>query len=103
LTIKSDQGYLKKLVVPKDADVSFDKTLFEKICAYLNKEDPCMVFIYGEYDPWSATAADVSVDMKAKKNIIVAYVPQGSHSANIRRLPEDLQKKVVDAITKWLE
>jgi len=103
LTITSDKGYLKKLVVPKDADVSFDKTLFDKICGYLDKEDPKMVFIYGEYDPWSATAADVSVDMKNKKNIIVAYVPQGNHSANIRKLPDDLQKKVIDTIKKWLE
>ena len=103
LTITSDKGYLKKLVVPKDADVSFDRTLFDKICAYLDKEDPRMVFIYGEYDPWSATAADISVDMKNKKNIIVAYVPKGSHSANIRRLPDDLQTKVIDTIKRWLE
>jgi hypothetical protein len=103
LTIKSDKGYLKKLVVPKDADVIFDKTLYLKICAYLESEDPHMVFIYGEYDPWSATAADVSVDMKHKKNIIVAYVPKGSHNANIQRLPEDVQKKVTDNIRKWLE
>ena len=103
LTIKSDKGYLKKLVVPKDADVTFDKTLFDKICAYLNSEDPRMVLIYGEYDPWSATAADVSVNLKNKRNVIVAYVPKGSHNANIRRLPEELQKKVVDALTKWLE
>ena len=103
LTITSDKGYLKKLVVPKDADVSFDKTLFNKICAYLEKEDPHMVFIYGEFDPWSATAADVSVDMKNKKNIIVAYVPKGNHSANIRRLPDDLQQLVIETIKKWLE
>ena len=103
LTLKSDKGYLKRLVVPKDADVTFDKTLYDKICAYLEKEDPRMIFIYGEYDPWSATAADVSVNMKNKKNIIVAYVPQGSHNANIRRLPEELQKRVIETLTKWLD
>jgi len=103
LTIKSDKGYLKKLVVPTDADVTFDKTLYDKICAYLEKEDPRMIFIYGEYDPWSAVAADVSVNMKNKQNIIVAYVPKGSHNANIRRLPDELQKRVIDTITKWLE
>ena len=103
LTVRSDKGYLKKLVVPKDADVSFDKTLYDKICAYLNREDPRMIFIYGEYDPWSATAADVSVNLKEKKNVIVAYVPQGSHNATIRRLPEDLQTRVIETLKKWLE
>ena len=103
LTIKSAKGYFKRLVVPKDADVSFDITLYNKICTYLAKEDPHMIFIYGEFDPWSATAVDVSVDMKDKKNIIVAYVPEGNHSANIRRLPDELQKRVIDTIAKWLE
>ena len=103
LSVKNPQGYLKKLVVPKDAEVSFDKTLYDKICAYLEKEDPRMVFIYGEYDPWSATAADVSVNMKNKQHIIVAYVPKGSHSANIRKLPDELQKRVIDTIAKWIE
>ena len=102
LTIKDAKGYFKKLVVPKDADVSFDITLYNKICDFLTKEDPQMIFIYGEYDPWSATAVDVSVNMKDKHNIIMAYVPKGSHSANIRRLPEALQKKVIETITKWL-
>jgi len=103
LTIKSAKGYLKRLVVLKDADVSFDKTLYDKICTYFAREDPRVIFIYGEYDPWSATAIDVSVNMKNKKNAIVAYVPKGSHNANIRRLPEDLQKQVIDTINKWLE
>ena len=103
LSISNIQGYLKRLVVPKDADVTFDKTLYDKICAYLEKEDPNMVFIYGEYDPWSAVAADVSVNMTNKQHIIVAYVPKGSHNANISRLPEELQKRVIDTIKKWLE
>lgn len=103
LSIKNPKGYFKSLVVPKDADVSFDITLYNKICDFLTKEDPRMIFIYGEYDPWSATAADVSVDMKNKRNMFTAYVPQGSHSANIRRLPDALQKRVIDTITRWLE
>ncbi len=103
LTIKSAEGYLGKLVVPQDANFVFDKTLYNKICTYLGKEDPRMIFIYGEYDPWSAVAADVSVNLKNKKNIIVAYQPKGNHSATIRRLPEDLQNNIIETIKKWLE
>jgi len=103
LTFKSAKGYFKRLVVPQDADVSFDVSLYNKICGFLSQEDPQMIFIYGEYDPWSATAVDVSVDMKDKQNIIVAYVPQGNHSATIRKLPEELQKRVIDTISKWLK
>ena len=103
LSIKNTQGYMKKLFVPKDADVTFDKTLYDKICAYLEKEDPRMIFIYGEYDPWSATAVDMSVNMKNKQHILVAYVPKGSHTVNIRSLPDSLQKQVINTITKWLE
>ena len=103
LSIKNAQGYLKKIVVPKDADVTFDKTLYDTICTYLEREDPRMIFIYGEYDPWSATAVDVSVNMNNKQQIIVAYVPKGNHTVNIRSLPDSLQKRVIETITKWLE
>ena len=57
LSIKSSKGYLKRLMLPADGkDIKFDKTLSKKITKFLKKNDPKMVFIYGEIDPWSAAA-----------------------------------------------
>lgn len=35
-------------------DMPFDKTLSRKIKGFLQKNDPKMIFIYGENDPWTA-------------------------------------------------
>jgi len=103
LTISNAKGFLNRLILPEDANISFDITLHNKILDYLTKEDPRIIFIYGQYDPWSAVAVDVSINMENKKNMIVAYVPKGSHDADIKRLPPETQNRVISTIKKWLD
>ena len=79
LSIKSSKGYLKKLMLPEDAkDIKFDKTLSKKITKFFKKNDPKMVFIYGEIDPWSA-AAPTWLDTSKKQNMHIFVQPRGSH------------------------
>lgn len=53
LSIKSGKGYLHRLMLPEELkDMPFDKTLSKKIKGFLQKNDPKMIFIYGENDPW---------------------------------------------------
>ena len=104
LTIQSTKGFLNRLLLPEGAEVvPFDISLHNKIHDYLTKEDPRMIFIYGEYDPWSGVAVDVSINMKNKQNIIVAYEPKGSHFARIESLPQEMQSHVISTIRKWLK
>ena len=81
-------------------DMDFDKTLSKKITKFLKKNDPKMIFIYGQNDPW--TAAGVTW-LKNKKNIHVFIQPNGSHLARINTLPEKEKKEVIELINKWLE
>ncbi len=102
MVIKSTKDYLRKLVLPEDAQfVKFDKTLGKKITRFLKKNDPKMVFIYGEIDPWSA-AAVTWLNTNKKKNLHIFVEPRGSHKARISTLPEDMQKEVKALIQKWL-
>ena len=103
MVIKSTKDYLRKLVLPEDAQfVKFDKTLGKKITKFLKKNDPKMVFIYGEIDPWSA-AAVTWLNTNKKKNLHIFVEPRGSHKARISTLPEDMQKEAKALIQKWLE
>ncbi len=103
MVIKSTKDYLRKLVLPEDAQfVKFDKTLGKKITKFLKKNDPKMVFIYGEIDPWSA-AAVTWLNTKKKENLHIFVEPRGSHKARISTLPEDMQKEAKALIQKWLE
>lgn len=101
LSIQSSKGYLHRLMLPEELkDMPFDKTLSKKITKFLKKQDPKMIFIYGQNDPW--TAAGVTW-LKNKKNIHVFIQPNGSHLARINTLPEGEKKEVIELIKKWLD
>ena len=103
LSITSSKGYLKKLMLPDDAkDIKFDKTLSKKITKFLKKNDPKMIFVYGEIDPWSA-AATTWLNTDKKENVHIFVEPRGSHLARINTLPEKKKKKAISILKKWLE
>ena len=103
LSITSSKGYLKKLMLPDDAkDIKFDKTLSKKITKFLKKNDPKMLFVYGEIDPWSATAT-TWLNTDKKENVHIFVEPRGSHLARINTLPEDMKQKAISILKKWLE
>lgn len=101
LPIQSSEGYLHRLMLPEELkDMPFDKTLSKKITKFLKKQDPKMIFIYGQNDPW--TAAGVT-RLKNKKNIHVFIQPNGSHLARINTLPEAEKAEVMELINEWLK
>ena len=101
LSIQSSEGYLHRLMLPEELkDMPFDKTLSKKITKFLKKQDPQMIFIYGQNDPW--TAAGVTW-LKNKKNIHVFIQPNGSHLARISTLPEAEKAEVMELINEWLK
>ena len=103
LSITSSKGYLKKLMLPDDAkDIKFDKTLSKKITKFLKKNDPRMIFVYGEIDPWSA-AATTWLNTDKKENVHIFVEPRGSHLARINTLPEEMKQEAISILKKWLE
>ena len=80
-------------------DMPFDKTLSRKIKGFLQKNDPKMIFIYGENDPWTLPELPGS---KRKRNIHVFIQPGGSHLARISTLPEKEKEEVMKLLNEWL-
>ncbi len=99
LKIKSARGYLEKIFLPKDYRVAFDSTISQQCARFLRDNDPNMIFIYGEYDPWSAAG----VDFTGKTNMLKAVCPGGSHATRIRTFGDETKQKIVDRIKLWLE
>ncbi|MDH6356653.1 S28 family serine protease [Parabacteroides sp. PF5-9] len=100
LSISTSKGYLNKIMVPASAgEITFNPALYEKVYNYLSANDPKMIFIYGEYDPWSASGAP---QFAGKKNQQKYILPQASHSARISNMPEDMASKVIDQLNAWL-
>jgi hypothetical protein len=99
LKIKTAKGYLEKIFLPEGLTFTFDSTLSQYCQKFLNENDPQMIFIYGEYDPWSAAA----VNFGDKKNMLKAVCPAESHRARIRSFPKETQQQIIEKIKAWLK
>lgn len=98
LAIKSAKGYLNKIFVPNEAQFKFDKSLYRKLKRFVKKGDSKMMFIYGEYDPWSA----VRVSEPKGDNIVLFIEPKGSHRARISTLPSPMKEEAISLLKKWI-
>ena len=101
LTIDSSKGYLSRIMLPDSlvGTIAFDRALYEKTCAFLRDNDPKMIFIYGEVDPWSAVHVPL---FKGKKNEQVYFQPRGSHLSRIGNMPEEVKHKIISQLKDWL-
>lgn len=101
LSIKSAKGYLNKVMLPKELvdKVEFRPELYNKVSKFLKENDPKMIYIYGEIDPWSATRIP---DFEGKKNLQIYIQPRGSHRARISNMPDDMKEKIMNQIEEWL-
>lgn len=102
LSIKSAKHYLRDVMLPPELrNIKFDKTVSKHITNYLKKNDPQMICIYGEVDPW--TAAGVTWLQKyPKKNLKVYIKPGGSHSTRINNMPDDQSDEILSTLSRWL-
>lgn len=102
LSIKSAKNYVRDVMLPPELrSIKFDKTVSRHITKYLKKNDPQMICIYGEIDPW--TAAGVTWLAKYKKDNLKVYVkPRGSHSTRIANMPAAQRDEILATLAQWL-
>ena len=98
LHIKSAKGWLNKIYIPKDAKIKYSPKTARQVEKFINTTDARILFIYGEWDPWSASAFEVP----DKDNFLKIVKPEGSHSARINNLPENQKKQVKTKLEEWL-
>lgn len=104
LSMKSAKGYLKRLMVPKgQEDVQFSPVLYNNTVDFLTKNDPKMVYIYGDIDPWSASGVYGLPFTKNKKNLHVYMCKGGSHRTRINSFPEPTRQEIIQLISNWLK
>ena len=102
LTIDDAKGYLHQIMVPDDAQqYKFSHQVHKKIYQYLRRNDPRMIAINGEFDPWNAVALDPKL-FKNKENMLLMVDEGGSHRARIATLSEEQQAEVWRRIDAWL-
>ena len=88
-----------EFTLPKGILVAYEARLNEQVDCFVRHQAENMIFIYGEYDPWSAPA----VELTYQTNSIKVVKPGGSHRTRIKDLTEKQQEIVMDTLLKWLK
>ena len=97
------EGYYKKVMLPAEwANTIFDDYNYRFVTDYLTENDPKMIFIYGEWDPWTASGV-TWLESRNKKNIHIYTQPNGSHRARISTMPRDTQKEILSLLKEWMQ
>ena len=98
LKIKSTHNYLTKLFLPERVRYSYDYEAMKKVKKFINQKDEKMLFIYGEYDPWTASA----VEFKGKQNMYKFVKPKGSHKARINNFDDKTRTHIENILQNWI-
>jgi len=100
------QKYLKHVDNPvftftlsKEMEAPFNEELSIKLQEFLTEEAENFIYIYGEYDTWSATA----VSHTGTTNSKIFVKEAGSHRTRISNMPEEQKAEVFSTLNSFLQ
>lgn len=85
--------------IPDSVTISFNDELSVKIQQYITEEAENYIFIYGEYDTWSATAVTSTGNTNSK----IFVKEEGSHRTRINNMPEAQRQEVYCTLQQFLQ
>lgn len=84
---------------PDNMEVQWDPAPMIGVDQFMRHQADKMILIYGETDPWSSTAVDITYN----NDVLKIVKPGGSHTTRISNLPDDQKQEVVLTLKKWIE
>jgi len=85
--------------LPGDLEIPFDGKLSVEVQQYLEEEADNFIYIYGEYDTWSATAVTSTGNTNSK----IFIKEGGSHRTRINNMPDSQKQEVYQTLVEFLE
>ena len=80
--------------IPEDVEISFNDELSHELQQYLSEDGDNFIYIYGEYDTWSATAVTSTGNTNSK----IFIKEGGSHRTRINNMPEEQKEEVYQTL-----
>ncbi len=93
-----NKDYPNSAFVPAGVQIIWDPTYQETLKKFIDGNPKHMIFIYGESDPWGATAADIRPGNASLKIVQKG----GTHGAQISTLSPEQRKLVIETLESWL-
>jgi hypothetical protein len=100
--LNTEEIYKFDWAFPEGVTKEFDYKPMQDIKSFLDNSAEKMLFIYGEYDAWSATAVELTEDASIRE--VYKFVrPKGNHKDRIKSFDEDSQKQIYGIIDGWIK
>lgn len=94
-----NKDYPNSAFVPDNVDIIWDPSYQQQLKKFIESKPQHMLYIYGELDPWGATAAEIIPDSGSLRLVQKG----GTHGANISTLSQEQKKQAIETLEKWLE
>jgi len=94
----TQKRYPNTVLGPQDLPVEYTSTPMKQVDEWLRTKAEKIICIYGENDPWSASAARIENNPKTLK----LYVKNGCHLSRIYNLSPDQKTQVNTKLHDWL-
>jgi len=97
--VDTDWASNRPFLVKEDWDISFNPEVMNNVHDFLMSEGNNIIYIYGEYDPWTSTG----VWPNPETNAIRMTMPAGNHGTNILAFEGEEREKLISALEEWLD
>lgn len=84
---------------PSGPEYVYDYEFGKKVSEFIKHDAENFIFLYGENDPWSASAADPGNNKKCLKIVNKG----GAHGTRISILPEEQKELVMTKLQEWMD
>ena len=88
-----------KFCAPEGTAPVFDPEAMGDVHQWITTQGNNMIFIYGEVDPWSASA----VRLSGQTNALKMVKEGGDHSTRIGDFDQEKKEQILDALRDWLD
>ena len=99
LHIKNGRHYLEKIFIPENVHIKYHKRTARNVKQFIRHTNKKMIFIYGEFDPWSASA----FDLPNTNNFLKVIKPGGCHKTRINNMSDNQKNKIINTLNHWIK
>ncbi len=100
--LNTDAVYKFDWAFPEGISKPYDLKPMQEIKSYLDRSAKKILFIYGAYDAWSATAVELQ-ENASKRELYKFVKPKGDHKTRIKSFDKEQQDKIYSIIDAWLK
>ncbi len=100
--INTEEIYKFDWAFPEGVTKNYNLKPMQEIKAFLDTSAEDILFIYGEYDSWSATAVELTKNA-SQRGLYKFIQPKGSHTTRIKSFNPETKQRIYNIIDGWLK